>query len=92
MVQLTEELVEELDVEASERGVSRSAVIREAVEEHFAGRRERSVGRRIVEGYRRVPPATPDEWGSLDEASDAAAREVSQRLDAEERANGHGPW
>lgn len=92
MVQLTDELVEELDLEAAQRGVSRSALIREAIEDHFSERRARSVAHQIVEGYRRVPPGTPDEWGSLDDAADMAAREVSQRLDAEERVQGHDRW
>ncbi len=92
MVQLTDELLNELDAEATERGVSRSALIREAVETHLTERREDAIGRAIVEGYRRIPPGTPDEWGDLEHMADVAGRETAQRLDEEERAAGFEPW
>jgi Arc/MetJ-type ribon-helix-helix transcriptional regulator len=92
MVQLTDELVAALDTEAARRGQSRSAVIRAAVEEYLAGRQEAELVRQLVEGYRRVPPETPDAWGSLEEFTDQAAGEVFQRLDAEEAAAGQEPW
>lgn len=92
MVQLTEDLVVGLDKEATERGVSRSAVIREAIEEHLSLSREQVVGRQIVEGYTRIPPATPDEWGDIEGMLDTSAREVMRRLDLEERSAGLEPW
>ncbi|MGH2799708.1 MAG: CopG family transcriptional regulator [Thermoleophilaceae bacterium] len=92
MVQLSEELVRLLDREAARRGMSRSALIRGMLEEGLADEREAAVGRQIVEGYRRVPPATPDEWGDLAAMVDGAARDLLHRLDAEERAAGHSPW
>lgn len=92
MVQLTEELVGLLDREAVRRGVSRSALIRVALEEFFASDREAAIGRRIAEGYRGIPPATPDAWGDLEAQSDRAAGEVAQRLDEEERRQGMKPW
>lgn len=92
MVQLSEDLLAALDAEAQHRGVSRSALIREAIQEHLHESTEREVTRRIVAGYTRVPPASPDEWGSLEHAGDVAARELAQRLDAEERAQGFEPW
>lgn len=92
MVQLTDRLVEELDAEAARRGVSRSALVREALEAHLAEQRERSIGQEIADGYRRTPPATPDEWGDLDALGDAAAAELLHRLDAEEHRQGHEPW
>jgi len=88
MVQLSDELVRLLDEEAARRGLSRSALIREAVEAHLGA----SVGRAIADGYRRIPPATPDEWGDLGDVADASARELLHRLDAEERAAGADPW
>lgn len=91
MVQLTDELVELVDAEAVRRGVSRSAVIREAILTHLGASREAMITRRIVEGYRRVPPATPDDWGDLETDQDQAAGEVMGRLDAEEAAAGT-PW
>jgi hypothetical protein len=92
MVQLSEELVAVLDREAARRGVSRSALIRGVLEEALADEREASVGRRIADGYRRIPPGTPDGWGDLGRLTDTATREMLQRLDAEERASGHSPW
>ncbi len=92
MVQLSDEIVSLLDREASRRGISRSALIREAVVEHLADTREASVTARIVEGYRSVPPATPDEWGDLETQQDRSTTELLERLDAEERAAGLSPW
>lgn len=92
MVQLSDELVESLDREAARRRVSRSALIRGVLEEFLAADREATVGRRIVEGYERIPPATPDAWGDLAAMTDSAATDLLQRLDAEEREEGHRPW
>ena len=92
MVQLTDELVEALSEEARRRKMSRSALIRLVLHEHVAGQAERSVGRQIAEGYARVPPATPDEWGDLSQLTDQATVDLLVRLDAEERAAGHEPW
>ena len=92
MVQLTDELVELLDAEAARRGVSRSAVIREAILEHVAASHDAVITRSIVEGYRRLPPATPDQWGDLEAHQDQATAELLSRLDVEERAAGRQPW
>ena len=92
MVQLTDDLVENLDTEAARRRISRSAIIREAITEHLVRSSDDRIGRLIVEGYTRVPPGTPDEWGSPDDAGDISARELAQRLDQEERAAGLDPW
>jgi predicted transcriptional regulator len=92
MVQLSDELLAELDAEAAERGVSRSAVIRDALEEHLEKRRQDVIGLAIAEGYRRIPPGEPDEWGDLEHLADISHREMSQRLDEEERAAGFDPW
>jgi predicted transcriptional regulator len=92
MVQLSDELVAKLDEEAAERGMSRSAVIREAIETHIAGREHDAVGQAIADGYRRIPPGTPDEWGDPEVMADIAGRELAQRLDLEEREAGFGPW
>jgi hypothetical protein len=88
MVQLTDELVAALDREAERSGRSRSAVIREAIEYHLAQRGRAAALRRYTEGYQRMPPAVPDEWGDPEEEADRHGRELAQRLDAEERAAG----
>ena len=88
MVQLTDELVAELDRGARRTGESRSAVIRSAVAAYLAEHRHANDVRRYVEGYRTRPPATPDDWGDLEEEADRHGREPAQRLDEEERAAG----
>ena len=92
MVQLTEELVEDLDAESSRRGVSRSALIREAVTSYLENVRSSDVGRAIVNGYLDHPPHTPDEWSDLDSFGDVSALELAQRLDSEERQAGLESW
>jgi Arc/MetJ-type ribon-helix-helix transcriptional regulator len=92
MVQLNDELLAVLDEEAARRGISRSALIRAALEEHLAATRHARVGEAIAAGYRRVPPATPDGWGDLGEMAEQAARDTLTRLDEEERREGFDAW
>jgi len=56
IVQLTDELLTELDARRAREGRSRSEVIRAAIEMYLAGDREAELDRLIVDGYRRVPP------------------------------------
>jgi len=92
LVQLNDELIELLDAEAARRGTSRSALIREAVAAYLHEARDAAIGRAIVEGYTRIPPGTPDEWGDLEAAADQSTEETLQRLEEEEREAGFGPW
>jgi predicted transcriptional regulator len=92
LVQLTDELLAELDAEAARRGVSRSALLRDAVTAYLAEARGDAATDALVAGYRRVPPETPDSWGNLEAERARASAETLQRLDAEERAAGLGPW
>lgn len=55
LVQLNEDLLEGLDREAEARGISRSALIREAAEAHLHATSEAQAVRRWVDGYRRQP-------------------------------------
>lgn len=84
MVQLSDELVAQLDAEAEARGVSRSALIRDAIERGLAESREAILSKQIVEGYRRFPQGRPDEWGDLEALSARSSLETLQRLDEEE--------
>ncbi len=92
IVQLSDELLELLDRQARRRGMSRSALVREAVQAHLHDEREAEFSRRLVQGYRRVPQAQPDEWGNVGALPRDGAARVMRRLDAEERAGGHEPW
>ena len=79
LVQLTDELVDLLDREAIRRGVSRSALIREAIEQHLHDAREAEIDRQIVEAYTRMPQTEEElEW------ADMAAEEMARSLDEEE--------
>ncbi|MGI8425741.1 MAG: ribbon-helix-helix protein, CopG family [Actinomycetota bacterium] len=92
MLQMTEEMVKNLDVRAAKRGISRSALVRQIIQESLRQDEERLKAARIVEGYTKIPPATPDEWGDLVALGDANTSELLKRLDEEERRQGHGPW
>jgi len=85
LVQLTDELVAALDREAVRLGMSRSALVREAVVAYLADTTEAAISKQIVDGYTRMPPGVPDEWGDLGTQADTATRETMQRLDAEDR-------
>lgn len=92
MVQLNDTLLRLLDYEAARQGVSRSALIRQILDSHLKASREAEIDRQIIEGYKRIPAGTPDEWGDLDEQTRAATVDMLRRLDAEERAAGFDPW
>lgn len=92
LVQLNDSLLAALDQRASRRGISRSQLIREAVETHLAADYDAEISRRIIEGYEAIPQARPDAWGDLDAVKAASVRDAHLRLDAEERAAGHDPW
>ena len=62
LVQLNQELLAALDQEAAERGVSRSQLIREAIEAHLAETLDAATDRQIVEAYRRQPQADDPAW------------------------------
>lgn len=69
IVQLTDPLVDLLDKRAAREHVSRSHVIRQAVEAYLKEDREAEIDRQIVESYTKFPPGGDhdvDEWGDLD--------------------------
>ncbi len=70
LVQLSDELLAALDQRAAAAGVSRSRLIREALERQLATDLTAEIDRRIVDGYRRIPPS------KLDAFADRAAREL----------------
>jgi len=56
LVQLSDELLAQLDERAVREGRSRSDLIREAVSSYLAGDLEADIDRRLVEAYTRQPP------------------------------------
>ncbi|MGH9247251.1 MAG: CopG family ribbon-helix-helix protein [Acidimicrobiales bacterium] len=95
MVQLTDDLLERLDQNASRKGVSRSQLIREAVEAYLADDVEAEIDRRIVAAYTRMPQGDEfdhDEWGDLGRMVDALTVDMLRALDREEREAGLEPW
>ncbi|MEO6122052.1 MAG: CopG family transcriptional regulator [Acidimicrobiales bacterium] len=92
LVQLNDALLVALDQRAAKRGVSRSQLIREAVESYIRQDLDAELSRRIVEGYRRHPQWEPDEWGDPLQFTDQTARQLHRRLDEEERRAGDQPW
>jgi len=91
LVQLSDRLLAALDQRAAQRGVSRSQVIREAVEAYVASDLEAEISRQILQGYERQP-RTVDDWGDLEAWMLEAARETDRRLSDEEREAGLPPW
>jgi len=90
LVQLTDELVEELDRRARRSGRSRSALIRELLEQALERDRAQQVSQRMFDGYQRVPQELgQDVWGDLDEWSETNARRNLAGLAAEEE---EGRW
>jgi len=88
MIQLSDELISELDREATQRGCSRSAIVREAISTHLAASTERAQVREYVDGYRRVPQGAADGWGDVQAESQWRRLATARRLDAEEEAAG----
>ena len=56
LVQLSDDLLAQLDERAVREGRSRSDLIREAVSSYLAGDLEADIDRRLVEAYARQPP------------------------------------
>jgi len=88
MVQLTDELVDALDRHAARLGKSRSAVIREALEDFLASTREAGITAQLVAGYSQVPQGAGEEWGALSAAGRRSTERTLRRLDEEEEAAG----
>jgi hypothetical protein len=88
MVQLSDDLVKQLDEEARRRNVSRSALIRNVLTQFLNTESVAAKVARWVDGYRRMPPPTIDEWGNLEEQAVRGTHEMMRELDAEEEAAG----
>ncbi len=75
LVQLNEALLARLDERAAHSSLSRSALIRAAIERYLEDELAAEVDRRIVEAYTRIPQtASEDAWAEAG-ARDAVAEE-----------------
>jgi metal-responsive CopG/Arc/MetJ family transcriptional regulator len=61
LVQLSDELVAALDERAARRGVSRSRLIRDAIQDYLARDADAEIDAAIVDGYTRIPQED-DPW------------------------------
>jgi metal-responsive CopG/Arc/MetJ family transcriptional regulator len=73
LVQLSDELLALLDERAARSGLSRSELIRTAVERELAADAEAAVDAAIVAGYTRTPPPEVDPWVEAAAAESIAA-------------------
>jgi metal-responsive CopG/Arc/MetJ family transcriptional regulator len=55
LVQLTRDLLRQLDEKAAREGRSRSALIRDAIEAYLHDETKARIDREIIEGYERIP-------------------------------------
>ncbi len=72
LVQLSDALLAALDERAVRHSVSRSQLIRTAIEQYIATDEDSEIDRAIVEGYTRIPPPEHDPW-----AEAAALRSIA---------------
>lgn len=77
LVQLTEALLRRLDERAAREGRSRSALIRDAIDDYLYDEEKARIDREIVEGYERFP--------TTDEEMEIAERETREAIREE-------PW
>jgi metal-responsive CopG/Arc/MetJ family transcriptional regulator len=71
LVQLSDELLRRLDERAAREGRSRSALIRDAIEDYLYDEEEARIDREIREGYERIPETEEElRW------AEASAREA----------------
>jgi metal-responsive CopG/Arc/MetJ family transcriptional regulator len=77
LVQLNDDLLRQLDERAAKEGRSRSALIRDAIEEYLFDEDKARIDREIIEGYERIP---------MTEEEIEAAKRSARRMIEEE------PW
>lgn len=87
IVQLSDQILADLNALAAKDGVSRSEIIRQAVVAHVRDRTWEEWDRISNEAYARIPDDP-----ALVASQDAATRALFRRLDEEERAAGFAPW
>jgi len=94
-VQLDIELIKKLDIFASRAGISRSQLIRQAIDMYLAEDEEAKIDRALIDAYTRMPQAGEfdrDEWGDMGGMATAPTEHSLRHLEQEERAAGFEPW
>jgi len=75
LVQLTQTLLRRLDERAAREGRSRSALIRDAIEDYLHDEEEAEISRQIVAGYERIPVTDEEMAGTEREAREMIREE-----------------
>lgn len=75
LVQLNQKLLQRLDERAANEGRSRSALIRDAIEEYLYDEEAARIDREIREGYERIPQTEEELAGAEREAREAIREE-----------------
>jgi Arc/MetJ-type ribon-helix-helix transcriptional regulator len=85
-VRLPDDLVHQLDAVVATGGGpdTRTGAIRAAVELYVRSVQRRAVDDALRRGYAAEPPGNADEWGRLDEQSDAATSLALRELDQQD--------
>ena len=94
LVQLTTELVEQLDDTAAAQGISRSELIRDAVAAYLHADIERSQEAEWLASYTNTPNTTQhDEWGDLSNQTASTTRTTARKISTdEERLSERNSW
>jgi len=75
LVQLTQTLLRRLDERAAREGRSRSALIRDAIEDYLYDEEQAEISQQIVEGYERIPQTDAETAGLEREAREMIREE-----------------
>jgi metal-responsive CopG/Arc/MetJ family transcriptional regulator len=83
-LRISDELAGQLDATVDDGFESRSEALRVAIEEFVSRRKSARLDREIVEGYKRIPSAETDEWGSVETAHVLTSTILARALDEED--------
>lgn len=89
MLQLSEEQIDELDRVAHQQGISRSKLVRDAVDALIDPPSDVTIDEQYARAYP-TPSSGLDEWGDLDAWHDAARRARAEAADPS--TDGRGEW
>jgi metal-responsive CopG/Arc/MetJ family transcriptional regulator len=75
LVQLNDDLLRQLDERAAKEGRSRSALIRDAIEQYLFDEDRARIDREIIEGYERIPETDEEIAEAYESAREAVEEE-----------------